>query len=145
MSQQQNIAAQQIGGEIGVSHDYERFSEVMAENLIDHDAAEGQAPGVEGTKQYWRSLGESFPDFKLDVDLFEADDDYITLAYRLSGTHIGEYMGFDPTGKHFEVRSVQVGRFEDGLMVERWGSTDILGILTQLGLVNLPQPALVSA
>lgn len=145
MSREQNIAAQQIGGEIGVSHDYDRFSEVMAENVVDHDGAEGDAPGVEGVKQYWRRLGESFPDFELDVDVFEADDDYITLAYRLSGTHKGEFMGFAPTGKHFEVRSVQVGRFEDGLMVERWGSTDILGILTQLGLVHLPQRAAASA
>lgn len=145
MSKEQNVAAQQIGGEIGVSHDYERFSEVMTKNLIDHDRAEGQAPGVEGIKQYWRSLGESFPDFKLDVDVFEAEDDYITLAYRLSGTHKGQFMGFAPTGKHFEVRSLQVGRFENGLMVERWGSTDILGILTQLELVDLPQRAAASA
>ena len=136
MSKEQNIAAQSIGGEIGVTHDYERFSEVMAENVVDHDAGEGQAPGVEGIKQYWRSLGESFLDFKLDVDLFLADDDHITLVYRLSGTHKGEFMGHAPTGKHFEVRSLQVGRFENGLMVERWGSTDILGILTQLGLVT---------
>jgi predicted ester cyclase len=141
MSKEQNIAAQGVGGEIGISHDYDRFGEVMAQNVVDHDGAEGAAPGVEGIKQYWRALGESFPDFKLDVDVFEATDDYITLAYRLSGTHLGEYMGYAPTGKHFEVRSVQVGRFEGGLMVERWGCTDILGILTQLGLVSPPAVA----
>jgi hypothetical protein len=55
----------------------------MAENVIDHDGAEGQAPGVEGIKEYWRSREVAFPDFKLDVDVFIADDDdYITLAYR---------------------------------------------------------------
>jgi predicted ester cyclase len=141
MSKEQNIAAQSIGGEIGVSHDYDRFSEVMAENVVDHDAAEGQAPGVEGVKQYWRALGESFPDFKLDIDALLADEDYITLVYRFSGTHRGDYMGYAPTGKHFEVRSLQVGKFENGLMVERWGSTDTLGILTQLGLAARPSVA----
>lgn len=135
MSKELNMAHQAIGGEIGNTHEFARFSEVMAENVIDHDAAEGQAPGVEGIKDYWRALEGSFPDFKLDPDVFEANDDYITLAYRLSGTHQGEYLGHAPTGRHFEVRAVQVGRFEDGLMVERWGSTDVLGILTQLGLV----------
>jgi steroid delta-isomerase-like uncharacterized protein len=136
MSKEENIAHQMIGGEIGTSHDYERFSEVFAEDFVDHDAADGQLPGVAGTKQYWRDLGESFPDFKIDVDVFLADDDHVTLVYRLSGTHEGKFMGHAPTGKHFEVRSLQVGRFENGLIVERWGSTDVLGILSQLGLAS---------
>jgi predicted ester cyclase len=135
MSKELNVAHQMIGGEIGNTHEFERFGEVMAEHVIDHDAAEGQSPGLEGVKEYWRALEASFPDFKLDPDVFEANDDYVTLAYRLSGTHQGEYMGHAPTGRHFEVRSVQVGRFENGLMVERWGSTDIFGLLTQLGLL----------
>jgi predicted ester cyclase len=136
MSKEANIAAQAVGGEIGASHDYERFDEVFAANVIDHDAAEGQTPGIEGIKQYWRALGESFPDFALDVDQFIADDEFITLVYRLSGTHLGPYMGHAPTGKHFEVRSLQVGKFENARIVERWGSTDIEGLLDQLGLAS---------
>jgi len=138
MSREQNIATQQIGGEIGGTRDFDRFDEVFAQNVIDHDGAEGQAPGVEGIKEYWRSLNESFPDFKLDVDVFDANDDYVFFAYRLSGTHTGEYLGYAPTGRRFEVRSLQISKFEDGKCVERWGATDILGILTQLGLVRTP-------
>jgi predicted ester cyclase len=134
MTREQNLAAQSVGGEIAVSHDYGRFDEVMARDVVDHDRADTQGPGVEGIEEYWRGLGESFPDFKLDVDVILADDDYVTLVYRLSGTHTGCFMGHAPTGKRFEVRSLQLGRFEDGLMVERWGATDTLGILTQLGL-----------
>jgi len=32
------------------------------------------------------------------------------------------------------VRGVQIGRFEGGKIVERWGSSDELGILKQLGV-----------
>jgi steroid delta-isomerase-like uncharacterized protein len=134
MSREENVAAQMIGGEIVVSHDVNRFDEVMAPDVVDHDHADGQAPGVEGIKDYWRELFESFPDCQLDVDVFLADEEYVTLVYRMSGTHLGKYMGHPPTGKRFEVRSLQVGKFANGLMVERWGSTDVLGILTQLGL-----------
>jgi len=38
-----------------------------------------------------------------------------------------------PTNRRIEARGVQVARFVDGQIVERWGSTDELGILTQLG------------
>jgi predicted ester cyclase len=135
MSKEQNIAAQMIGGEIAVSHDFDRFDEVFASDMVDHDPAPDQAAGVEGIKQYWRSFSEAFPDFRLDVDAFVADEEYVTIACRLSGTHEGSYAGHAPTGKHFEVRSLQVGKFENGVIVERWGCTDILGILTQLGLI----------
>jgi len=33
-----------------------------------------------------------------------------------------------------EVRGVQVARFENAKMVERWGSSDEAGIMKQLGL-----------
>jgi steroid delta-isomerase-like uncharacterized protein len=136
MSKEQNVATQGLAGEIAATRQFDRFGEVFAEGVVDHDAADDQAPGVEGIKQYWRGVLESFPDFKLDVDVFLADEDHVTLAYRLSGTHQGKYMGHAPTGKRFEVRSMQVGRFENGRIVERWGCTDILGMLQQLGLAS---------
>ena len=46
--------------------------------------------------------------------------------------------GVAPTGKRIEVRGVQIGRFENGKIVERWGSTDGAGIMQQLGAA--PQP-----
>jgi steroid delta-isomerase-like uncharacterized protein len=136
MSKEENFAVQAIGGEIGVTHEFQRLNEVFAEDVVDHDSGEGQLPGVEGIEQYMNGLVESSPDLKLDVDVVTGDDDYVALAYRLSGTHKGEYMGYAPTGKHFEVRSLQIGRFENGKIKERWGSTDILGILNQLGLLD---------
>jgi len=33
---------------------------------------------------------------------------------------------------------VQVAKFRDGKMVERWGSSDQLGLLQQLGVTQLP-------
>jgi predicted ester cyclase len=53
----------------------------------------------------------------------------------LSGTHTDEFLGHAPTGKRFTVRNVQVLGFRDGKASDRWGSTDELGILRQLGLM----------
>jgi predicted ester cyclase len=53
----------------------------------------------------------------------------------LAGTHTGEWMGHAPTGKRFTVRNIQVMGLKDGLPVERWGSTDQLGMRQQLGLI----------
>jgi len=45
-------------------------------------------------------------------------------------------MGHDATGKAIKVRGMQISRFQDGKLVERWGSRDELGMLSQLGLVS---------
>ncbi|WP_427007629.1 ester cyclase [Pseudarthrobacter sp. H2] len=50
----------------------------------------------------------------------------------------GPLLGQPPTGRSSTIRGMQIGRFEDGKLVERWGSSDQLGMLTQLGLA--PQP-----
>jgi len=50
----------------------------------------------------------------------------------LTGTHRGEYLGKAPTGRTIAVRMAQVMKSRDGLISERWGSTDQLGIVEQL-------------
>jgi len=54
-------------------------------------------------------------------------------GYTLTGTHEGEFQGIAATGRKVEVRGVQIGRFENAQIVERWGSTDELAIMSQLG------------
>jgi predicted ester cyclase len=49
-------------------------------------------------------------------------------------TNEGEFHGSAPTDKKMEARGVQVARFEEGRMVERWGSSDEAGLMRQLGL-----------
>ena len=100
-----------------------------------HDPAEGQPAGGGGIAWFWEQFGKSFSD--LDRNILEeivTPTNYITIM-ELSGTHSGDFMGHPATGKRFTVRNVQVIGFRDGRAVDRWGSTDTLGILQQLGLV----------
>ena len=50
-----------------------------------------------------------------------------------AGTHEGDFQGVAPTGRRIEARGVQIARFADGEIVERWGSSDELGIMRQIG------------
>lgn len=61
------------------------------------------------------------------------------VAYTIEGTHQGPFMGVAATGKHVKARGMQIARFEDGKAVERWGSSDELGILKQIGATALPR------
>ncbi len=79
----------------------------------------------------------AFPDLKVEPRTLVADGDQVAFAYEITGTHKGVFNGVTATGKPIKVRGMQIGRFENGMMVERWGSSDELGLLSQLG-INLP-------
>ena len=137
MSREQNIQAQSRLGEILAAKQVDRLHEVFHEDVVDHDPAPGQAPGVAGIKQFWSGFFAAFPDLSIDLESLVADDDTVVVTLTVTGTHSGPLLGIKPTGKRMSVRGIQVGRFEDGMLVERWGSTDQLGMLQQLGAVDV--------
>ncbi|HEX4090776.1 MAG TPA: ester cyclase [Trebonia sp.] len=103
--------------------------------FVDHDPATGQPAGPGGMAWYWEQFGTSFTDVERDVIETIATPAKLITIMNLSGTHTGPFLGHGPTGKRFTVRNVQVLGFRDGRLSDRWGSTDELGILQQLGLL----------
>ena len=55
------------------------------------------------------------------------------LAYTVTGTHQGDCLGVAPPGRKVTARGVQIGRFENCRLAGRWGSSDQIAILQQLG------------
>jgi steroid delta-isomerase-like uncharacterized protein len=133
MSMQQNIEAQQRFGEAVNSGRLEAILEVVSPLVIDHDPAADQGPGPQGFVRLFTAYREAFPDLKVSPNHLTADDESIALAYIMSGTHKGSFLGIPPSGKTVRVRGVQIARFAEGKMVERWGSSDQLGLLEQIG------------
>ncbi len=131
----QNIEAQEHLAENLNAGNIDVAVEAFAEDAVDHDPADGQGPGREGFRTFFKALTTAFPDAHIEPEHMVADGEHVSVAYTLSGTHQGEFHGIAPTGLRFEVRGVQIGRFEDGKIVERWGSTDELGIVKQLGAI----------
>ena len=105
-----------------------------AASFTDHDPAAGQPAGPSGPAWFWEQFGKSFSDIEREVIEPIVTPPRLITIMNLSGTHTGEFLGHAPTGKRFTVRNVQVLGFRDGKASDRWGSTDELGILQQLGL-----------
>lgn len=133
MTKQDNLAVQQKFGSAVNSGQLELLRDVIASHVVDHDPAPDQGVGPEGYIRMFAALRTSFPDLAVSVDQIVTDDDKIAIAYTMTGTQKGEFFGVAPTGRKIRARGVQIARFQDGKMVERWGSSDQLGILQQIG------------
>lgn len=137
MSREQNVATQErFGAEVVNGGAISVIDEIVAPDFVDHDPAPDQGPGAAGFKDFWTAFRGAFPDLSVEVDTMVADDDQVAIAYRARGTHQGDLQGVAPTGRTVDVRGVQITRFDaDGRMVERWGSSDQLTMMQQVGAV----------
>lgn len=133
MGKERNIEAQKKFGEAINSGDLEQLRDLVSHDVKEHDPAPNQGPGAQGYIDFFTMMRNAFPDMKTEVQHMVADDENVSFAYTLRGTHQGDFMGISGTGKSIEVRGMQISRFKDGKMVERWGSSDELGILKQIG------------
>jgi len=72
-------------------------------------------------------------DFSLTVEDIAVAGDVVWTRNRARGTSTTSVMGFGPTGHRLELDVIDIGRFEDGKLVEHWGIADQMGLLMQLG------------
>ena len=129
---EKNVATQEAFGAT-VNAGTLDFDDLVAPDAVDHDPAPGQRPGPQGYRDMFTELRAAFPDLHVEVEHLTATEDDVAFAYTITGTNDGPFQGNDATGKTIKVRGMQIGRFVDGKLIERWGSSDQLGIMTQLG------------
>ncbi|MGM0592285.1 MAG: ester cyclase [Halobacteriota archaeon] len=123
--------------EMATQHNLSAADEVFAEDFVEHGGPEGDIRGRKENMERFEHLLEAFPDFEAVVEDIVAEGDTVAMRVTLSGTHEGRFMGFEPTGNSFEVQNMVFTRIEDGKIVERWMQADTLGMLQQLGIVEL--------
>ena len=109
----------------------ELFDEVYAPNCRYHFSGET----VDAVKQNLRIIRAAFPDLTVTVDdqIVEGDRDVVRWTAR--GVHSGEYLGVPATGRRLEQTGINIGRWENGRIVEEWPLADDVGMLRQLGVL----------
>lgn len=114
------------------------FDRYYDENVLFH-SVDGDIQGRENVKAYLMGFVTALPDLKLTVEDIFGEGDRVFSRARLEGTHMGEFNGIPPTGKHVDLRwLMNAARIENGKIVEEWEICDQLSILRQLGLAEAP-------
>lgn len=120
--------------EIFLKRNAEAVDEYVVENYVQHQP--GLPNGRKPFKDYLVKLFSAFPDYKGEIESIVVEDDLVSLHFRWTGTHKGEFMGVKPTGKKFFRRTADVLRMKSGKIVEHWGVVDQLEMLKGLNLVK---------
>ena len=109
----------------------------------------GRQVGREGLRAVLVDIYTRFPDARLAVHDWIADDDRVAFRATYSGTHRGVgrlpvdggmLIGVPPTNRAFAVLHLHVFHIENGFITEHWGARDDIGMMRQLGLLPPPAP-----
>ncbi len=140
MSLEENKAiSRRIVEEIWIKGNLAAVDELIAPNFVFHDP-NFEVHGPAGFKQMVSATHAAFSDLHTTIDDQIAEGDKVTTRFTQQCTHTGEFawFGLAPTGKQLTIRGIEVNRIEQGQVVERWLSLDLLGMLQQMGVVSLP-------
>lgn len=109
---------------------------LIAPDFVDHFAIQrGASPGLEGFKLGLEMIRGAFPDWRSEVEDIVEEGDRVALRWRVSGTHLGVFLGFEGSGKAIQMEEAGVMRFADGKLVEMWRVADEVALMRQLGLI----------
>ncbi len=115
--------------------DIDKLKKLFSEDYVEHQLF-GQGDGFEGLLNRVKLDFKSFPNFKVEVQFALAEGDMVVCLYHDRGNFEGEFLGFQPTGKYYDIDGAHFFRVQDGLIVEHWACIDMLSLFTQLGVIN---------
>lgn len=108
----------------------------MSPEIIDHsnEIPEG-VTAFEFLKTNVSMIATAVPNMDVTIVDIIAEGDRVAIFATFTGTHEGEFMGNPATGNAISFDNADFFRFEDGQIVERWGVSDTLAFMTQLGFM----------
>ena len=103
-------------------------------SFIGHDPVRGTLSLGE-TRDLAKGFKVGFPDLHCSVLDVISEGDRVACRWRMTGTHRGTFLGFEPTGRRVVLDGIGFFRFHDERVAEEWLEYDAFGLLRQLGVV----------
>jgi predicted ester cyclase len=118
--------------------DMESFYAMLDENVVDVGGESQGRAGVRGILDHIRS---AMPDFHYTVDQVIVDGEWLAVRLTATATQTGPLFGWPPTHRRATWKEIRYCRIVNNLTVEHHACLDNMGMLAQLGHVQLPERA----
>jgi steroid delta-isomerase-like uncharacterized protein len=129
--------ARRVFDEIWSRGRLELTDDVLASDFVGRPGGLGEPfEGPKGAKEFLARLREGFPDMTFAVENLIAEGDFVAARWVATGTHDGEFMGAEPSGRPVKFGGMTMLSFEDGLIRAGWTELDAVTMLRQIGVIG---------
>jgi steroid delta-isomerase-like uncharacterized protein len=116
--------------------DPEAMAEHWREDGVDDLVPVRPLRGKDEIVAFFRDLFAAVPDMEMTVTRVVAGETQAAVEWRLTGTFTGgPFEGIDPTGKHVEIRGIDLLEIEDDKIVGNTAYYDGMSFARQIGLM----------
>ncbi len=93
--------------------------------------------GFEFTKDEYigvmQDMRSSFSDFSMLLSHAVVDGDKVSIRFISKAVNTGKFMGAPANKKNLEISGIFIRKIKDGKALQEWQTTDLLGVLNQIG------------
>lgn len=111
------------------------LTDISELSFVGHDPASERAVSLGEEKEIAAGFRAAFPDLRCRVEDVVTEGAKAVCRWRMTGTHQGPFLGIRPTGKRVSVDGMTEMRFHGERLAEEWTQYDMLGFLSQLGVL----------
>jgi steroid delta-isomerase-like uncharacterized protein len=109
-----------------------RADELLADDFH-YTGAAGMDLDKAGYVGFMHGLSQSFSDQKMTFHASLSEGDKAAVSWTNDMTHTAEYQGIPATGNRITARGNWIRQIVDGKVAREWDTTDIFGLMQQLG------------
>jgi len=110
--------------------------EFINEDTVDDFVAIGLIEGRTAIRRFFDELIAAFPDFEMSTERIVGSTKAAVVQWRATGTFSGDsYQGIQSTGKHVEIRGVDVMEIKEGRVTHNTIYYDGASFARQIGLL----------
>jgi ketosteroid isomerase-like protein len=113
-------------GDLGV------IDETLSEDFVEHEEFPGLPPTKAGVRLLFQGLIAAFDGPTIVAEDVIAEGDKVLARARLTGTHVGEFLGIPASGNKVDIALWDLLLVKDGKFVEHWGLLDGATLMQQI-------------
>ena len=119
------------------SHNRSEIKSFVTTDFIDHNPSPGHTgKGLDDLTAQLNELLTALPDLRVTADLLVAEEDTVVAYLTMTGTNTGPFGNMPASNKPVKFNGIDIVQIKDGKATERWGVSDDLSMMTQMGMAG---------
>ena len=119
-------------------HNWDCVDTFIAKDCKLHIPLPGLPDGREGMRDNGRMVCTAFPDVHVTREFAVEEGDIVVERAHAKATHKAALMGIEPTNRPVTWSELHAYRVEGDFITEIWTEADFMGIMAQIGAIEMP-------
>lgn len=82
---------------------------------------------------FMQDMKAAFSNLKMTFPNIVTDGDQVSIRFISTAVNTGKFMGAPANKKNLEVHGIFIRKIKDGKVMQEWQTTDLLGVMKQIG------------